>query len=122
MIRLLLHLLGIKNFDTCKSCQTLKEQLEFERSEKKQLTETLLSIVRPKVYEAPPIELQPIATTSGSFARRRAALEEKDRQEAQILREKKHIGMPDNPRTIGVIENITVEGLEHELGIEEKEA
>jgi hypothetical protein len=112
MIRLLLRLLGIKDFDTCKSCQTLKDQLEFERSNNKELTETLLRIVSPKVYEAPPQELTPIALTGGNFARRRAALEARDRAEAQILTEKKHIGLADNL--------VEINNLEAELGIEEK--
>jgi hypothetical protein len=56
-----------------------------------------------------------IAQSSALFSRRRAALEARDRQEAQILSEKKHLGVPDKLR------DISVEGLEKELGVEEKE-
>jgi len=114
MIRLLLRLLGIKDFEVCQSCETLKQQLAFVNDEKRQLTETLLSIVKPKTYEAPPVELNPVATTSGLFSRRRAALEARDRAEAQILTEKKNIGMPDNLKNIN--------DLEKELGIEDEGA
>ena len=115
MTRLLLRLLGIKDFETCKSCETLKEQLAFERSEKKQLTETLLAIIHPKVIEQPIVELSPIQQTSGTFARRRAMLEAKDREEAKILRNSTNLGKSDDRLN-------QVQNLEKELGIEEKEA
>ena len=121
MLRLLLRLLGIKDFDTCKSCETLKDQLEFERSNNKELTETLISIIKPKIVEAAPVEINPIPISGGSFARRRAAMEEKDRQEAKVLAEAKHIGKPDN--LITVAKGSELEALEKELGLEEtKEA
>jgi len=116
LIRLFLRLFGIRDFEVCASCETLKQQLEFERAEKKQLTDTLLSIVHPKVIEQPVVEMSPIIQSSGLFSRRRAALEERARQEAKILREDKHIGHPD----INI--NKSTEALEKELGIEEKEA
>ena len=119
MIRLLLRLFGIKDFDTCKSCETLKAQLAFVNDEKKQLTETLLKIVSPKVVEAAPVELNQIQSSSALFSRRRAALEAKDRAEAQILRERKHVGLPDNIKDIKPIDT-SVEQLEQELGLEEQ--
>lgn len=120
MIRLLMFLLG-RPYETCKSCETLKQQLEFERAEKKQLTDTLLSIIHPKIVEQPVIEMNPVIQTSGLFSRRRAALEERERQEAKIIREGKHLGKPDNLKDIErVSEDVT--NLEKELGIEEKEA
>jgi hypothetical protein len=112
MIRLLLRLLGIKDYEVCQSCETLKQQLAFVNDEKKQLTETLFSIVKPKTYEAPPIELNSLAAASGLFSRRKAAMEARDRAEAMILQEKKHIGLPDDRIT----------KLEKELDVEEKEA
>ena len=110
MIRFICFLLG-RPYESCKSCETLKLQLEYERSEKQQLTQTLLNIIQPKAFEAPAIELSPIPHTSAIFSRRRAALEEQSRQEAKILRERKHVGLPDKE----------VEKLENELGISEKE-
>ena len=115
MIRLLLRLFGIKDFEVCQSCETLKQQLSFERDEKKLLTDTLLDIVRPKVVIEQEIkEVNPVIQSSGSWARRRAALEARDREEAKILLETKHLGKPDSLKDIS--------NLEKELGIEEKEA
>lgn len=119
MIRLLLRLFGIKDYEVCQSCETLKQQLSYERDEKQRLTNTLLEIIRPKVVEAAPIEMNQIAQSSALFSRRRAALEAKDRAEAQILRERKHVGMPDNIKDIKSIDT-SVEKLEQELEIEEE--
>lgn len=112
MIRLLLRLLRIHDYEICLSCKTLKEQLSYERSEKAKLTETLLNILQPKVIESSPVELSPIQQSAGTFARRRAALEAKDREEAKILREAKHLGVEDNIKEIN--------NLESELGIEKE--
>lgn len=106
-----------KNYEECKSCQTLKEQLEFERAEKSELTKTLLNILNPKAVEAAPVELQPMSISAGTFAKRRAILEERDRQQAKILSEAKHIGKPDFPIKAS---DPVITKLEQELGIEEK--
>jgi hypothetical protein len=112
MIRLLLRLCGIKDFEVCQSCETLKQQLSYERDEKKRLTDTLITIVSPKVIETPePIELNPIGHSAASFSQRRRILEEKSRLDAKILTEQKNIGVADKLRD--------VEKLEQELGIEE---
>lgn len=110
MIRFLTFLLG-REYEECKSCKTLKEQLDFERAEKKELTKTLLEIIHPKVIEAAPVELNPINQTSATFSRRRAALEEADRQKAKVIQNSKHIGSVDK-----VTANIS--DLEAELGID----
>ena len=112
MIRLLLRLIRIRDFEACASCETLKQQLVFERAEKKQLTDTLINILQPKTVEAAPVELTNITPTAGTFARRRAALEERDRQQAQILKQSSNIGRPDELKNI--------ESLEKELGVEDK--
>lgn len=111
MIRLILRLLRIKDYEVCKSCETLKEQLAFERDEKKRLTDTLIAIVSPKlVVETPVQELKPVVNSAGLFSRRRKALEEKDRLEAKIIADTAHLGKPDNLKEI--------EKLEQEMGIE----
>ena len=112
MIRLILRLLNIRDYEVCQSCETLKQQLNFANEEKKQLTETLLNIIKPKVYEAPSQEIVPIVQAGGLFSRRRAALEARDREQAKILQEAKHLGKPDNLKDISKLE----EG----LGIEEE--
>lgn len=108
MIRLLLRLFKIRDFEVCASCETLKQQLEYERAEKKELTATLLNIIKPKEFEAVPVEINQIQQTSSLFSKRRAALEEKSRLEAQVLANSKHIGKSDKE----------IEKLESELGIE----
>ena len=113
MIRFICFLLG-KDYEPCKSCETLKQQLDFVNVEKKELTETLLSIVKPKVYEAPPQEIQPISNTSALFSRRRAALEAKDRESAKILRGSTNLGKPDDRLK-------DIEKLEDELSIQHEE-
>ena len=122
MLRFLSFLLG-KPYETCKSCETLKQQLDYYREENKRLTDTLINIVKPKEVEAAPVEINPIRSSSALFSRRRAALEEKDRQEAAILAQRKHVAIPDNLRQVKSITNtdISLEQLESELGVEEKE-
>jgi tRNA/tmRNA/rRNA uracil-C5-methylase (TrmA/RlmC/RlmD family) len=116
MIRLILRLLGIRDFEVCRSCETLKQQLSFANEEKKELTKTLLNIINPKVVEAAPVEINSIIQTSGTWARRRAALEAKDREEAKILAHSKNVGRPDS-----VVTNVdNISQLEKELGVEEE--
>lgn len=114
MIRFISFLLG-KPYETCKSCETLKEQLSFERAEKQRLTDTLINIINPKAIEQPVVELNPIQQTSALFSKRRQALEERDRQEAKILKEAKHIGSSDIEKHNKAIEEINK--LEQEVGI-----
>ena len=113
MIRLLLRLFNIRDYEVCQSCQTLKEQLAFERAEKRELTDTLIRIINPKAIEQPPIELQPVLQTSGLFSRRRAAMEARDREEARILNQSKNLGQPDDKFK-------EIEKLETELGVEDQ--
>lgn len=116
MTRLLLRLLGIKDFEVCQSCETLKQQLLIANEDRQRLTDTLINILQPKVLESAPIEINQIAQTSALFSRRRAALEAKDREEAKILKSSNNLGKPD----IAAVKNIN--DLEKELGVEEKEA
>lgn len=122
MIRLLLRLLRIKDFDICASCATLKEQLIFEREEKRQLTETLINIVSPKAVIAAPQEIQPIAVSASTFTRKRAILEARDREEARIRSQSSVLGKPDNSDKKSIfgqsINQFTdIEQLEKELGV-----
>ena len=119
MIRLFLRLFGIIDFDTCKSCETLKAQLSFANEEKKQLTATLMSIIQPKVYEAVPQEIVPVIQSSMLFSKRRATLEARDREEVKIKQQAVFLGKPDDKLK-------GIEKLENELGVfgvhDEKEA
>jgi len=111
-----MFLLG-KPYETCKSCETLRAQLAYVNDEKRQLTETLLNIVQPKVVESAPIEINPVISTSGLFSRKRAALEARDREESRILRESKNLGKPD---ILISKKDESIKNLENELGIEEE--
>ncbi len=113
MIRLICFLLG-KDFEPCKSCETLKQQLAIANEDRERLTDSLLNILQPKVVESVPVELNPVTQTAGLFSRRRAALEAKDRHDAQILAGSKSLGKPD----IEALKNINE--LEAELGIEKE--
>ena len=112
MIRFISFLLG-HEYETCKSCAILKEQLQLVNEEKKQLTETLLAIIKPQAPLAVENVNQPVALpVATTFTRRRAALEERDRLAAKTVRESKVLGMPDNATTRDI------EKLEKNLGIE----
>lgn len=117
MIRLILRLFGIRDYEVYQSCEILKQQLAYERDEKQKLTDILLQIISPKVIQQQiPNEIAPVTITSGSFARRRAALEAKDRAEAQILKEAKFLGKPDDRLKDKSIDE-KIETLEAELEI-----
>lgn len=113
-----MFLLG-KPYETCKSCETLKEQLDIANAEKQQLTATLLNLLKPKVYEQPAQELAPIAPKLAMFSRRKAALEAADREKARTLANSRNIGTPDNnPNQV----KDNIEKLEAELGVKEDTA
>lgn len=99
--------------------QVLKEQLEYERARTKELTETLLSIIKPKVYESAPQELAPVINSSALFSKRRAAMEARDREEAKIIKQHNNLGRTDKE----IQKSKELEKLEQELKIEaEKES
>ena len=112
MIRFISFLLG-REYESCKSCQTLKEQLIYQRDQTDRLTNVLLDIIKPKTVESQPVEINQIQQSSALFSRRRAALEAKDREEARILRNSTNIGKPDD----SLKSASSIESLEHELGI-----
>lgn len=128
MIRLLLRLFNVRDYEVCQSCETLKQQLEYERAEKQKLTDTLLEIIRPKPVIVPErtVELQPAKMIS-TFSRRRAVLEEEDRKNAQTVATSENLGMPDEVRKRRPIEYVSppevksTEQIEAEVGIQSKE-
>lgn len=110
MIRFISFLLG-KEYEPCKGCSILKQQLALVNEEKKELTSTLIAIIKP----APPVIEQinqPVqVTTANTFSRRRAALEERDRLASKTVRESTNLGKPDNATTRDI------DKLENDLGI-----
>ena len=118
MIRLLLRLLKIQDFEVCASCETLKQQLHLANEEQKELTNILIELIKPKTMESVPVEIQPVAQSSALFSRRRSALEAQDRERARILKEGRNIGQPDN--IIKPTAHQTIDELEKELGVVEE--
>lgn len=117
MIRFLSFLFN-KPYEPCKSCQILKEQLDFERADKKEVMNTLLNILQPKVFESSATELEPILPKATTFSKRRAALEQRDRLEAQLKQSSPFIGKKDDDKNVAIVTSI--ENLEQELSIGEK--
>lgn len=118
MFRFISFLLG-KQYEECKGCEVLKQQLYIVNDEKRQLTQTIIDIVKPK----PPAIQQVISGASApipavaSFSRRRAAREARDREEAKALRDSPFIAKPDDIND-KIIDN-AVEKLEKELNLTE---
>lgn len=108
MLRFLSFLFFNKQYETCKSCETLKQQLAIANEEKHELTQTLLGLIKPKVYEAAPVSVEPIVPQLTMFSRKRAALESASREAARTLRNSKDIGRPDTS-------NQSITNLEREL-------
>lgn len=127
MIRLLMFLFG-KQYEECKSCETLRLQLKIANEDRERLTQTLIDILKPKVVEAAPIVLENMAGQSSLFSRRRAALEERDRLEAQVATSSTYIKKPDDQlRKVAPISGLnpaqqdqSIEKLETELGVQEQ--
>ena len=126
MLRFILRIFGIRDFEPCQSCENLKEQLRYERETNFRLTDTIVKIVSPKVVEAAPVEINQVQQSSALFSRRRAELEKKDRAEALIIAQKRHVAMPDDivkeysisDEKNKVMSSLSVEQLEKELGVE----
>lgn len=99
-----------KDIQHCESCETLKTQLSIANQEKKALLDRILE--KPEPIPTPDdIELKPIYPRGVSWNTRRQMLETESREAAKLLRQKKEEG-PDR---------ITIEELEKELDIVEKE-
>ena len=84
MIRFIMTLLG-RHYEPCKSCETLREQLAYERGNNSHLTQTIISLARPSSIP------QPVPSISGStniklpqpftrLSQRRAEAEQADRE------------------------------------------
>lgn len=121
MIRLLLHLLKVKDYEQCKSCEILKQQLELANAEKRELTETLLQIIKPAVVvpDQAPKELVNPANLKVTFGRKRAELEKSFRVANQIKQHSPFIAKPDGEKrgTPSEITPTSIEAMESRLGL-----
>jgi hypothetical protein len=77
-------LLG-KNYETCKSCEVLKQQLEISNGEKAQLLDQLLNITKPKVYESITHEVDPIRPKVIPWHVRQKMLEQQSKENAAAM-------------------------------------
>ena len=95
MLRFLSHLFG-KPYETCKSCETLKGQLTLVNSQNRELTETLLKLVKPEVIHQPAPTIITPAIAGATFAQRRAALEQAHKNTETIKKTSTFIAKPDS--------------------------
>lgn len=119
----------------CKSCETLKTQLDIANYERKQMLDALIKPAQPAVVEAPAAPQQ-VKPHSVPWSVRRQMLEAEDRVKARALNEQrrheeslvKEVVAKDTPRGESgglsvVIPDVSTEesikALEDELGIEE---
>lgn len=109
-----LALLFNKDYEPCKSCETLREQLYQSNLERDKLTNTLISLIKdtherdelldtvtslikPRINkvegDAPKVLVPSSATT---WSRRRAIAEQSERLRAQTIENSKNLGRRDN--------------------------
>jgi hypothetical protein len=109
----------------CKSCETLRIQLEIANYEKRQLNDAVIRLSLPPERTAPPAyqEPQPARQQHIPWAVRRQMLEAESRREAQLINARKEeeaklaASVPRGPS--GGI-SASVAELEQELGITEQ--
>lgn len=109
-----------KEYEPCKGCEILKQQLEasrlmiqYETDRNTELTHSIMELIKPKVPEVSQAELHPIRTAAAPFSKRREHLEQMERERARVIKQSPHLGRPDASVD-------KVEQLESELGIEEE--
>lgn len=98
MLRFLTFLLN-KPYETCKSCETLKIQLELANSERKELLSTIMGLVKPEVVQVAPTVTTPIISKALPWDKRRRLLEQENRVKAsiqqRIAKEEKELSIPE---------------------------
>jgi len=126
LIRLLIRLLNIKDYEVCQSCETLKSQLAIANENNKELTGTLLALIKPKVFESPAVQIPPLQQSAIVFSKRREILEHADRKRSDILSTGKFIVKPDENKTSDPSkiagDNQSISALEQELGLGDTDA
>jgi hypothetical protein len=130
MIRLLLRLLKITDFETCKSCEILKQQLLIANVEKKELTETLLSLIQPKIIQEPSINVPAFEDKGKRFGQRRAELERQHSAQRDVRERSPFIAKPSNlhpanspsEKSVNPVIAETIESIESKLGLGNEDA
>lgn len=84
------HCVHCANENICESCETLREQLARANEEKKQLLETILESVKPKVEVPVQTEVKLEQPRQMPWRVKREMLEAEDRQKAMLLKKKEN--------------------------------
>lgn len=96
----------------CKSCETLKQQLDIANFEKRQLLQSLLESQKPAPAEVKnQVDYEPLKPRSVPWTVRKQLLEAEDRERARLLGQ--------NKNRVEVKEDKEIEELERQLGIVE---
>ena len=111
MIRFLTYLFG-GSYEPCKSCETLKQQLEIVNIERQDLLNTIMSLVKPEVIQSNtrPTVVMPAIKKAVPWAEKRRILEAEDRARAAL-----------QAKQSSPVLNTKIEAVEKELGIAEQE-
>jgi len=95
MLRFICTLFKIP-YETCKSCETLKQQLTLANEQNKDLTKTLLGLIEPEPIMIQQPNLKPTIPKTAIFARRRAEMERADREAARLVKSSQFVAKPDD--------------------------
>ena len=90
MLRFIRLLFGF-NFEECKGCEILKEELRRNNEEKEALLQTLISIVKPETVQVPMIQVNKSEEKTLPFRVRKQVLERESAKAAQIMAEQERI-------------------------------
>lgn len=122
MVRLLLRLFGIKDFEVCASCETLKKQLEFTNAEKRELMETLVLLTKPAIQvQSSDVKLVNPTIAHERFSRRKSILENMHRKTDEIIKTSPFIAKSDDelPRKTTITPE-SIEDMENKLGLNDE--
>jgi hypothetical protein len=86
MFRFISHLFKL-HYEPCKGCEVLKNQLDIANDQNNELRRTLLDLIKPKVFEAPAVPINPVRPRVVNWEQKKRELEEQDRAEAKIREE-----------------------------------
>lgn len=121
MLRFISHIFKL-SYEPCKGCDVLRTQLEITNQNNKELTQTLLNLLNPKVIEATTREILPIKQNLTTFTKRREMLEAEDRNKAKVMLDSKFIARVDDVMKVASTKvagkTVDINELEKELAIE----
>lgn len=86
MLRFISHLFKL-DYESCKGCEVLKNQLDIANHDRQLLQETLLDLLKPKIHEVTPISVEPIKPRIMPWRVKQRELEDQARHEAKLKKE-----------------------------------